>query len=373
MNNKVLVVGGSHHNTYSLLRCFGEAGLKVDLILCGCKDSFIGHSTYIDNLWYCDDEESAYIEIVELLNNTDIRYVIISATDKGVSLLDEHYEELHDKCEFFNAGGPGVITHYMDKIVQVNEAAKAGFSVPITRSFEDGEHIYSDCFPCLIKPSASIDGGKRIAICHSLGDVEACVSQFSGVKKVLVQQYIEKDEEIVIVGVSMGGYIYIPGYIIKYRDVAGGTTYSSTAPINELDTNVTESAKRLVKDINYEGLFGIECIKSHGEYFFIEINLRNDATSYSMAVAGVNLPLMYYQFYTGERSKLTMRPVRKIYSMVEIKDFSNVLHGRVNLLSWLRQRKGAECLYYYSKYDKLPYQIACRNYVSDTLKKIARL
>jgi len=125
--------------------------------------------------------------------------------------------------------------------------------------------------------------------------------------------------------------------------------------------------------LNYEGLFGIELIKSKENYYFIEINLRNDATTYSLAVAGVNLPLMYYNLCSGTNSiDETIFEVRTIFSIVEIVDFSNVVHRRIHFLEWFKQLRQAECRYYFSKEDKSPYQLAKKNYILTILKKLIR-
>lgn len=373
MDFKPLIIGGSHHNTYSLLRCFGEAGMIVDLILYGCKNSYIEYSKYINNLWYCKDVVEAYNKVTFLIKEIDNKYVIISATDADASMLDLHYEDLKNKCFFFNAGQPGLVTRYMNKEVQTEQAKRSGFAIPFTRSFKKGDSLMSDVYPCIVKPLASIDGGKRIAICHNSNELEECMAKFSDVEKVLIQQVVDKEEEIVILGLSYCNQITVPGYIIKYRDIDGGTTYSSTASIENLQDGVVKNAQRLIKALKYEGLFGIECIKSKEDYYFIEINLRNDATSYSLAVAGANLPLLYYKACIEGKLADSTCNVRKICSMVELKDFRHVLHGEIGLFTWLKQRKKAECRYDYSKEDCRPYKVARKEFLSHLMRRAFHL
>lgn len=362
--NKPLIIGGSHHNTFSLVRCFGEAGIKVDLILCECKDSYIAHSKYVGQVWYCSDTKDTVAKVEELVENNPHLYVVITATDAVASLIDLHYDELKGKCSFFNSGTAGRVTLYMDKEKQTEAASSAGLTIPQTKSFYKGEQLSFDNYPCIVKPLASIDGGKRLAICNSDEELRHHAIEFADVEKVLIQQFIERDEEIVMLGFSAKGEVFIPGYVKKYRDVLGGTTYSSTAPISDIDPQLVERVKRMVESMQYEGLFGIEFIKSGNEYFFIEINLRNDATSYSLAVAGANLPLMYYQAIVENKSLSTrLLTVRRIYSMVEMVDFRNVLHRKVGLIRWLKQRKGAECRYFYNPEDMEPYRFARKEFL----------
>lgn len=371
MQNKPLIVGGSHHNTYGLVRCFGEAGMKVDCILYECRDSYVGHSKYIDKLLYCDSADAAGAKIKSLVKGSEKKRVVISATDAVASLMDLHYDEFKENCFFFNAGKAGCLTYFMDKEVQTVAAAEAGLEIPKTKAFNKGEQLQFGIFPCIIKPLASIDGGKRIATCLNAYELHLHAPEFADVERVLIQQFIEKDEEIVLLGVALNGEISIPGYIIKYRDVMGGTTYSSTAPISNIDAQLIKKAKKLIAAIRYEGLFGIELIKSGDKYYFVEVNLRNDATSYSLAVAGANLPLMYYKTCLGGLDLLEQgQDVRKIYSMVEINDFRSVLHRKIGLFAWLRQRKDAECRYLYNREDPEPYKLAKREFIDQMKKKL---
>lgn len=369
--NKPLIIGGSHHNTFSLVRCFGEAGMKVDLILYECKDSYIGHSRYVDQIWFCVDAKETVAKVKELVEDSPHLYVAITATDAVASLMDLRYDDFKGKCCFFNAGMAGRVTLFMDKERQTEAALSAGLTIPQTKSFSKGEQLVYDTYPCIIKPLASINGGKRLAICNNQEELNHYAPKFADVEKVLVQQLIGKDEEIVILGVSAKEEVLIPGYIKKYRDVMGGTTYSSTAPISDIDSQLVEKAMRMLESMQYEGLFGIEFIKSGNEYFFIEINLRNDATSYSLAVAGVNLPLMYYKAMVEDKS-LTNESltVRRIYSMVEMVDFRNVLHRKVGLMRWLKQRKSAKCRYFYNPKDIAPYRIARKEFVGYLIGKL---
>ena len=111
----------------------------------------------------------------------------------------------------------------------------------------------------------------------------------------------------------------------------------------------------MIKKIGYEGLWGIECIKQGDKYYFLELNMRNDATTYAMKVAGVNLPFLYLQLLENISSPIALNPVRIIDSMVEFNDFNFVLKGKVGLFRWIREYKKAECKYYYSVVDLTPF------------------
>ena len=89
----------------------------------------------------------------------------------------------------------------------------------------------------------------------------------------------------------------------------------------------------LVKSSSYEGLFGIECAYDGTSYQFIEINYRNDATTYPLCVAGRNLLAAYYQYIIGNEDwkSLINSDIHDIDSMVELRDIIHVMKRRVGL------------------------------------------
>ena len=161
----------------------------------------------------------------------------------------------------------------------------------------------------------------------------------------------------------------IPAYIYKLRDIKGGTTYSTVKPVDDLPPELLMSCKKIVGTMYYKGLFGIELIRRGNNYYFIEINLRNDATSYAICVAGCNLPLLYWKIYNREPAdKLLTAPIRTINAMVEFDDFIHVLKRHVSLRTWKRQRKEAECKYCYSKVDRDAYRSPKKDFMKFVLK-----
>ena len=50
--NRVVVIGGDHHNTLGVIRSLGERGIHPDLILVTpSKITFVDASIYIDRRW----------------------------------------------------------------------------------------------------------------------------------------------------------------------------------------------------------------------------------------------------------------------------------------------------------------------------------
>ena len=59
VQNDIIVVGTSHHNTLGVIRSLGYKGIKPILLLISPdKKSYVAKSKYIKNAYYLDAEES---------------------------------------------------------------------------------------------------------------------------------------------------------------------------------------------------------------------------------------------------------------------------------------------------------------------------
>lgn len=371
----LVILGTSHHNTLSMIRSFGQEGLYTFLILYGQRKSYITHSKYLTGYQVVNTAEEAVDALKVMCEVSLSKPVVITCTDEVSMLLDVRYDEFINRCYFFNAGEKGRITNYMDKQRQCELAKISGFLTPWSIECLPENVPFKEIeYPCIIKPKESVYGGKKFFICDTQDDLEGSLHAFNPRYSVLVQQYIKGEYEIVIIGLTHNGNTYIPGFAKKHRDFKGGTTYSSIRAVSLLPQDIIEASNRIIKNISYEGLWGIECIYSNRVFYFIELNLRNDATTYSMAVAGVNLPLVYYYSIIGEDiSTIVNRPVKELDSMVEYEDFNFVLKREVLLSDWLKEKKKCQCRYYYDKADPTPNRYKLKEYLIFLFKRFLRL
>lgn len=372
--NKIIIIGTNHHNTLSMVRCFGEEGHKVLLFIYGSESSYIAHSIYVESVSYFKSAFDAIDAVFSYTGQTCEKPVVIACSDEVSSLMDNRYDEFILKCYFFNAGEAGRITCFMDKQKQLDLAKACGFSVPASiESLPQDVNLNIINYPCFVKPKASICGGKNIAICHSKDELKSILVNYNPDYEILIQDYIQKEYEIVVLGLSAKDNIIIPGFIQKHREEKGGTTYATVKPINELPPHIIEACNKLIKKTAYQGLWGIECIKKGEGYFFLELNMRNDATTYAMKVAGVNLPYIYMQMTYDSNYEATYSSVKTINSIVEFNDFNFVLKRKVGLFKWIQEYKQADCKYFYSEADIKPYKLKKFEYIKFLLKRIFRL
>lgn len=370
--NKIIIIGTNHHNTLSMVRSFGEDGYNVTLFIYGQDHSYITSSIYVDSFSFFSTANEAIDAVVQTAEMEREKPVIIACSDEVSSLMDLRFEQLASICYFFNAKEMGRITRFMDKQRQLEIAEEAGFCVPksITVFPNDVNPVLIE-YPCLVKPQASIHGGKKIVICRNELELAKSLGEFDSRYQVLVQDFIRKDYEIVILGMSFDEDIIIPGFIRKYRDAKGGTTYSSVRPSSELDLKVLDSCKQIMTKINYSGLWGIECIVQGDSYYFLELNMRNDATTYAMKVAGVNLPLLFYnKCVLAEAIGDIGLVINPITAIVEFPDFNFVLKGKVGPFKWFLEFKKAKCKYFYSERDIMPFKIAKKEYCRFIRKRL---
>ena len=358
MNNiKVIIIGVTHHNTYSMVRCFGEKGIMPTLILYGSEESYILQSRYILEAFVEKNEETS----LQLLKNKKDEWtdsIIISCTDAIASIIDLNYDYLKKYYHVFNCGEAGKLTYYMNKLVQTKCAMEVGFDVPMSLEGTLNEVMkYSIPYPCIIKPIESIHGGKKIYIFQNDNELKKIAPSFKLDEKIIIQQFIKKDYELVVVGLAIQDVVIIPAFIHKHRDDKGGTTYATVKDSQKLSDSILNQCKLLIKKIKYQGLFGIELIKQADKYFFIEINLRNDATTYAVAKAGVNLPVLLFEnISTGILPTQQPQSISEIHSIVEFSDFIHVLKRKISPINWFLQMKSSECKYFFSKDDCKPYK-----------------
>ena len=367
---RIIIIGVTHHNTVSMIRSFAGNGCELGLILCEDKNSYVTKSCYID--WHVLAPSND--DVIYYLNNycgDSIKTIVISCSDTITEFLDSNRAQLNPEIIVFNAGRPGHISKLMNKQIQIEVATRHGFKIPESLVIDENRIIPDNfsAFPCIIKPVKSSVGGKHIVVCNNKNDLHIALKKFPLNIKVQIQQFIEKKHEIVIPGVSVSGEVLMPAYVLKHRENSGATTYSSVKKHTVETLELVKKIQKLIKDIGYQGLFGVEFIYDGTDFYFIEVNLRNDATCYSICSAGINLPNIYVRLLTGRF--LEMNPnLAEINSMAEFNDFTFVLHGQISVFKWLHQLRCCKCKFYYDKNDRALFWSALKYWINNwTLKK----
>lgn len=378
-----IVLGTNHYNTLGLVWSLGEAGHKVTLLLYDCKNSFVNKSKYVDKTVLIHDGDNVIDLIKELASGFDDKPVVFVSNDADATLLNAHYKELFDYC-FFEGGRPdGSINQYRDKDTGENLALKCGFTIPQTATINNPDEINSISlkYPIVIKANNSIHGGKSAM--HRCANKQEAEQFLQGLPKdyypLQVQQFIEKDYEIMLLGCSLygGNRVICPianKKIRQYPKYVGLGSWSESVEVagnSELE-QLAQHVSQYMREIEYTGNFSAEFLYSKGKYYFLEINLRNDGTSWLSTSSGFNLPDMVCRSFVDGNVTDEGCTFRKMFFMNIMADFNYVKQREIGFWKWLKQFNNDTCYSHYNKNDKKPFFAYVGPYLLSPLRRICK-
>ena len=356
MEEKVIVIGGNHHNTLGLIRSLGKKGIKTVLILCSKKnDSYVLKSRYIlDHYLVHNYQDSIAILTDELV--CDEKQVVICATDGAASVIDQHRDELKSHYVLPGIQQQGGLNKIMDKEAMSQIAQSCGLRIPYSIVVRKTETDFSNIpFPCIIKPIKSIEGSKAdISVCY---DAEVFRKKLRNChsKSVQVQQYISKVFEYQLIGLSFGEVI-IPGRSrIITQPLATNTGYLHYEHLD--GTEPLEQCKEFMLKTGYSGLFSMEFIRdAEGNDYFMETNFRNDGNSICVTEAGVNLPYIWYSLCKNPNLSLESfeTEIKEIYVMPEFDEIRLWSANKISFSRLWKEMKQANAFMEYDPEDPAP-------------------
>lgn len=357
VTNKVIVLGGNHHNGLGIIRSLGEAGINVSYIVFGKEKNYVIKSKYLKKYWYATSE-GHFIDILHthFQKTEEQKGILIPSDDYTAALIDKNINKLKGKYIFPSINEEeNAISIHMNKKVMTKLAERHGFLVPKSFEIELKEQKYSPiqlrqhriAYPCIIKPLESINGSKSdIIICND--DIEL-IESLKGLKneydKIFIQEFIEKKGEVGIQGIALhnGNDIIIPGVIEKIREstiAPGSTTYARVVKksphidLEEIKTLITN----FINELGFKGIFDLELMYTKDRVYFIELNFRNGAYGYAFTKAGINMPkILCLDLINKDISKESIQINQEITLMSEFADIKNIFSKKISLLSWIRQ------------------------------------
>ncbi len=378
LETKVIVFGNGMQGAMGLVRALGEKGLPVHFIMEPCKKSECGLrlSKYIAKISYLEKLEDAIQVLLKEYASEGVRHMVYCSSDAAIALLDQHYEELKDYFVIFNAKGEqGRINHFLDKVNAFEIAKRCGLTlIPTWEITADSPLPETITYPCLVKAENSVKSNNK-------GDMHICSSKEELTRYLragvdyLLQEYIQKDYEVDIVGFSSnhGQDVFIPGVIRKIREtLVKQSAFIRLDSIKEYPTINLDGIKQLVKEIGYEGIFSAEFLCQGDTSYFLEINLRNDGAAYIYAAAGANYPYLWYLYGTGKltQSDIDFIQIKTPFYMMQDSDLYNIVEGRVPLLQWLKDFHRTDAFFTMNWRDPLPFVWSCLIHARQLCKKI---
>ena len=360
---EIVVVGSDHYNTLGVVRSIGIAGLKCHLVITEPHlRSFVASSKYVSQCIRTssnpEDIISAIFQLTEQLRDQQI--VIVPTTDTVAIAIDEHYNDFAPNIIVPSCKGE--MLKLSDKEYMKMLAQESSMNVPhyqiIDLSIEQKEHSWNS-FPAIIKPLRSIEGNKSdIKIVWSK---EELADYFENIKRipnstVIIEEYIHADKDYMIeyMGyVRKNGECVISGALKKIREYPlgkGSTSYAEVYP-NLPDIDISSIQTFLAKTKFY-GIFDIE-YKSDGEKaYFLEINYRNGAPSYSLNAIGRNI---VYDWITDKsQDEMITKDNNTVRVIHEFNDFKNIKKAKIKFSKWFVEYKNAEVKLVYNSRDIKP-------------------
>lgn len=304
MAKTVVLLGKNQLITLGVLRSLAKAGYKVAVLSVAAHR---GASGIIASSRYANS-------VVEVAGNDDGRIVdalmrkflpdgekgvLFPTDDYSALLIDRMRETLCSKYDMPHVIGASV-AKLMDKSVQGALAKRSGLKTAAEWSISldsDTIHIPDDVvFPCFVKPAVSALGAKsELQKCDTYPELEGQLYRMRSrlrARTVLVQEFLNIQDEYDIGGVCKDRQVYVPA-IIKKNVVAkhnrGVTLKGTVVDRSELSEDMTRIIDFLTS-VRFVGMFDLEVMATDRGLYFGELNLRCGGPSYSYFCCGVNLP-----------------------------------------------------------------------------------
>lgn len=352
----VVVLSRNYATGLSIVRSLGAAGFTVDLVASVHKEGnskVTAASKYIRN----------HTEVISGKNNEYgktqlfqelLRYrglvnkpILFPVDDYTAAVTDEFKVELESIFIMPNIDdGKGSIMEYMDKTVQEQLARAAGMNVPLSWTFDLREEIAIPedmIYPCFCKPLESFSGNKTdIAKCET---EEELITHLTNLKikeskrSVMVQEFLNIDDEIDFSGLCLRDKVIIPAIIRKTRVAQyekGVTLAGKIHPFEELDEELRNQIVETLKNFKYFGMFDMELNIVGDKIYFNEVNLRSGGPNYAYFMSGVNLPAIFVKEALGLGHNESEESVREyglsfVYDKVAWEDYSHLYLNRSQL------------------------------------------
>lgn len=360
MNNKYIIFGEEHFNPLGLIRSLGENGIKPIAIIIKNKRPVASKSKYISKLHIVNSIQEGYELLLKEYGTEKLKPFVFTSDDQVTSYLDARYEEIKKIFYFYNAGEANRISYFMNKDNINNLAIKHGLNVAKSWSVDKGEIPEDIEYPIMTKAIIStIENWKDdVFICNNDEELKKAYKNIKS-KKILLQKYIQKKDEIEIEGfvVNRGKNAFYAveinlNYILEDK-YSHYTTVKNFENI-ELQTKINE----IFKEIGFEGIFEVEFLVGQDDkLYFLEINFRPSAWNYSATVAKMPLPLLWAEgMNDASIVNNCYKEFKEFTAMSEPDDFRNrVKTHKIGFLKWLKQMLGCKCLYYINKKDMKPF------------------
>lgn len=368
---EVIVFGNDHTNSVGVIQSLGKAGYKSVGLLYGTKSDLVISSKFTSSIITAQEPQACIDKVIKTMFDAKTKIPIIATCDMAALALERNAERLKERF-IFEHSTCYTLDYLAKKENQVRLATEAGFNVPKSWSLKESEVIPEDiCFPCLIKPLVSCEGAKSdIRVCYTKEELQKNLNTLNYTKNVLLQQYINRDYEISILGCGLTtGKCIIPAVENKLTLYPKYVGLECLANMQALENEQIKSCvENLITSIGYIGLFSVEMMhcKTDGKLYFTEINLRNDGAEALVTKYGANLPLNHVEDMMG-LPLTTQNEYYPGYYIWDMHHFLSLIHRDIDVLTWIREIKKSNGFMLYFKEDTKPFYKQYSNWILSKL------
>ena len=353
LKQPVYIVGSDHHSTLSLIRCFGETGCDVRLIL-----HQKGH-TPKNRL---ATSRSKYARNTEVVSNSELiprlreigqrnteQSFLIPAVDFSTYHVDINRNDLSKYFIIHGIRGrQGAMAFLMDKHNQ-NVFAKdhnipVADSLPVDLSSSPTE-LEWEKYPCIVKPQISLYGSKiDVTQCDSRQELNKTLATYRTKQfpNALIQEKIRVIKEFCgfgsITDFTENTFYAVIEKIRRFPSAFGSASLAVTTQQKEA-IEFLNRILSILKDYGYRGLFDIEFFETPDGFILNEINFRQSGNAYVMNKYKVYPPVYWCLDAIGERPdspiKCTIPPGINLIN--EMTEYELIKRKPTNLLKFLSQ------------------------------------
>ena len=356
----VVVLGWNYSTSLGVVRSLGRAGYHVELFYIAKKngDSAItASSKYLKRtIEHIGRDDEAIIAILQQeYGHFDVPCVLVPTDDYTSSLLDRYYDRLTPgfRIPHIGKGRQGAITHLMNKSVQATLAQDSGLkTIGYHEIFisEDENIVLPEGirYPCFVKPLVSLDGRKtEMKKCDSEEQLRTHIywmKERKNNRKIIVQDFLDIQEEFSISGVCLDQTVLIPALLKRIhvgRHERGVTIVGELVEIStELDFQ--EKIELFLKSLNYTGLFCMDLIKTLDAVYLSEINFRSAGSLYGYVRAGANLPDILVSVLIGKTRDLSVSVKMGTRFFYDKVGWEDLMHGYCTLKDFRRYMRESD-------------------------------
>lgn len=381
LKNKVILIGGNHHNGLGLARSFGVNGIKPYGVIVGegAEHGFVRKSKYWAKTWAIKSDDEIVEFLLNAFQNEKEKPVVIPYSDGAAEEIDLNLDRLKEHFLLPSIGGQqGKIAELMDKQKQVEFAQTYG--IPMAKScvvdLNDIRLPEDMIYPCIVKPVVSAEGEKSdIRKCDTETQTVAYLQELreKGYHRFLVQEYLIYDTEYLMVGsISGQNQCWFNSKKIRVWPVVGGSSSCLQVTSENNVQKFFDEVRNAFGQVGYDGIFDVEALRVGEKIYLNEINWRNSGTIYSVFGSKVYYPVNWYYWKTENQSPENF--IRTclddtVYTMDESLDLRHVACGNITLRQWLNDKKKARAFAIWDATDLKPTMVQYFHLLKELIKR----